>query len=138
MLKIDMFKPEHLLTLTPQPQQREEWVQAVDAKIDGLGWSVLKEGKTLACAILSELGDERAAVLAFIGSDAGPHMRSVFMAARRMFRAYRYQRIEATVLAGFPAGDRLMRMLQFKLETPNGMRRFGPKGETYMLYSRVM
>lgn len=137
MAEAVQFRPEHLLTLTPQPEQRAEWAAAVDAELDGAGWTVLAEDKSIACAILTELGDGRAAVWAFIGADAGPHMARVFRVAERMFEMSRYRRIEATVLTGFKAGERWMGMLNFELETPNGMQKFGPAGENYSLYARI-
>lgn len=137
MIETVQFNPAHLLTITPQPEQRAEWEAAVDAGLAGDGWSVLLNGKTLACAILDDLGDGRAAVLAFIGADAGPYLTKIFRVADRMFDMSVYRRIEATVLASFAAGARWMDMLRFELETPKGMRKFGPRGETYMLYSRV-
>lgn len=137
MIETVQFRPEHLWTLTPQPEQRAELAAAQEASLEGDGWSVQKDAKTLACAILVELGDGRAAVLAFIGADAGPHMTTVFRVADRMFDMSAHRRIEATVLADFAAGARWMRLLHFELETPNGMKKFGPRGETYLLYARV-
>lgn len=137
MIEVIQFKAAHLLTLTPQPEQRAEWEAAVEAGIEGAGWSVRQGDKTLACAILADLGDGRAAVLAFIGADAGPYLTRILRVADRMFEMSMYRRIEATVLAEFAAGARWMRLLCFELETPKGMRKFGPGGETYLLYARV-
>jgi len=137
MITVVPFLSKHLLTLTPQPEQRAEWLVAAQAGLEGNGWSVQQDGKTLACGVLIALGDGRAAVMAFIGSDAGPHMAKIIRAADRAFEMSVYSRIEATVVARFDAGARLMRILGFELETPNGMRRFGPNGETHMLYARL-
>ena len=54
-----------------------------------------------------------------------------------MFEMHTYGRIEALVVSGFAAGARWMEMLGFELETPKGMKSFGPNGETYMLYART-
>lgn len=137
MIETVPFRAEHLATLTPQPEQRAEWEAALAAEMEGDGWSVRQDNKTLACAVLIGLGDGRAAVLAFIGADAGPHIVTVFRVADRMFDMSAYRRIEATVLAGFAAGMRWMGLLRFELETPKGMRKFGPGGETYLLYARI-
>ena len=136
MLETRQFLAEHLRTLTPQPEQRAEWEAAVASGIEGDGWTVQAAGKTIACAILVGVG-ARGAVFAFIGADAGPHLLAVFRVADRMFDMCAYRRIEATVLTGFAAGERWMRMLKFELETPKGMRAFGPNGETHSLYARV-
>lgn len=137
MIDVVPFKAEHLRTLTPQPEQQDEWAYAVEAGMEGNGWSVQKNGKSLACGVLVALGDGRAAVQAFVGADAGPYMTKILRVTVRALRMAPYRRVEATVVEGFVAGDRLMRMLGFELETPKGMRMFGPNGETHMLYARV-
>ena len=137
MIEAVPFRAEHLAGLTPQPEQRAEWEAAVGSELDGDGWTVLAGGKAIACAILTSLGDARGAVWAFIGADAGPHMLKVYRVAERMFDMSPYRRIEATVLTGFEAGARWMSMLNFELETPKGMRAFGPDGENYSLYARI-
>lgn len=138
MVEILPFRAAHLLTLTPQPEQRAELEALVESGVSeaGAGWTVQVNGKTVACAILAGSG-HRAAVFAFIGADAGPHMLTVYRAAEFMFASAPFWRIEATVLTGFTAGERWLRMLKFELETPNGMRAFGPGGETHSLYARV-
>jgi hypothetical protein len=130
------FRAEHLRTLTPQPEQRAELEAAVASGQEGYGWTVQVGGKAVACAVLVGSG-HRGAVFAFIGADAGPYMRRVYRVAERLFDTAPFRRIEATVLTGFAAGDRWMRMLKFELETPNGMRAFGPGGETHSLYARI-
>lgn len=137
MIEAVRFKPEHLRTITPQPEQRAEWLEVVDAGMEGDGWSVQLDGKSLACGVLIALGDGRAAVQAFVGADAGPYMTKILRVTERALRVAPYRRVEATVVEGFAAGYRLMRLLGFELETPKGMRRFGPNGETHMLYARL-
>lgn len=137
MIDVIPFKSEHLRTLTPQPEQQAEWADAVGAGMEGDGWSVQLNGKSLACGVLVALGDGRAAVQAFVGADAGPYMTKILRVTERALRVAPYRRVEATVVEGFVAGDRLMRLLGFELETPKGMRRFGPNGETHMLYARL-
>jgi len=137
MLETKPFVPEHLQGITPQPEQAAEWDAAVQNELEGAGWTVLADGKPIACAVLVQTGIYRGAVYAFIGADAGPHMLAVYRVADRMFEMHAYSRIEALVIKGFEAGARWMEMLGFELETPNGMKSFGPNGETYMLYART-
>ena len=137
MLETKQFRAEHLKGITPQPEQAAEWDAAVCSKIGGDGWTVLVDGKPIACAVLVQTGISRGAVYAFIGADAGPHLLAVYRVADRMFEMHAYNRIEALVVKGFAAGARWMEMLGFELETPNGMKSFGPNGETYMLYART-
>lgn len=136
------FRAEHLGTITPQPEQAAELAaltpeQARASELAGEGWSVLVDGKAVACAVLVPASDNRATVWAFIGVDAGPYMRRIFRVATAMFDHSGFRRIEAVVATGFAAGVRWMRLLGFELETPNGMKFFGSNGESYSLYARV-
>lgn len=136
------FRAEHLATITPQPEQAAELAaltpeQARASELAGEGWSILVGDKAVACAVLVPASDARATVWAFIGADAGPHMRRATRIAKAMFEGSGFRRIEAVVATGFQAGARWMEMLGFELETPNGMKSFGPNGESYSLYARV-
>ena len=139
MLETKAFVPEHLKGITPQPEQRAEWEAAVNTEAPDFlpGWTVFADGKPIACAVLTGLSNARGTLWAFVGADAGPHMLAVYRAAERMLGTAKYSRIETVVIEGFAAGARWMEMLGFELETPNGMKSFGPNGETYMLYART-
>lgn len=141
--RVVVFRAHHLAGLTPQPEQRAELdaltPEAARAyELSGRGYSILVGDKPVACAVLVEVGDGRGSVQAFIGADAGPHMLLATRVAERMFRESCLRRIEALVVAGFSNGARWTGLLGFELETPNGMRAFGPNGETYLLYARIM
>jgi len=47
------------------------------------------------------------------------------------------QRLQTPVLADFATGLRFISALGFKCETPDGMKCYGYRGETYSLYSLV-
>jgi hypothetical protein len=128
--------------IVPQPEQAAEWAaitaeQARASELSGEGWSIFVGLHPVACAVLSEISDGRAAIWAILSVDAGPHMLRALRVSRRMFEQSNFRRIEAVVLTGFAAGDRWMRILGFQLETPHGMAAFGPNGEAYSLYARV-
>ena len=141
MIEVVKFRAEHLLTLEAQEEQVKELEsatidQALEMEESG-GYSVIKDGKTIACAVIIPLADNRGSISAFFGKHAGPHMLKIYRIARFMLETTDHRRIESVVLTDFPAGHRFMNMLGFKLETPEGMKNFGPNGENYSLYARL-
>jgi hypothetical protein len=49
-----------------------------------------------------------------------------------------YRRIQATIAANFPDAVKFVEKLGFTNDTPNGLANYGPNGETYYLYSKVL
>jgi hypothetical protein len=54
---------------------------------------------------------------------------------KELVKKYKLKRLQATILKGFKSGNRLVDILGFMCETPDGMKNFGHNGDTYMLYS---
>jgi hypothetical protein len=136
------FRAEHLSQLQPTAEQRDEWEgitpeQARTSEVSGDGYSLLVDEQPVACAVLIIGADGRGALWAFIGGNAGPHLLTLCRFVRHWLDHTPCRRIEALVLTGFSNGCRWMDMLNFELETPNGMRSFGPNGESYLLYART-
>lgn len=141
-MKVVPFQADHLALLVPQPAQRDELAalsrpEARALEMAGGAWTVVCDGAVVACGGIAPQRWSRALLWAFLGVKAGRHLLSVFRAARRILALSEYARIETTVRADFDAGHRWIKLLGFELETPDGMKRFGPKGEKYMLYSRT-
>lgn len=143
MVRTVPFRADHLATLKPQAAQRAEFEaitpeSARAHEMAGSGYTILVDDHAVACAVLAELGDGRGAIWALIGADAGPYMRRAWGVATRMMLESGLRRIETIVATDFEAGHRWVKMLGFELETPNGMRSFGPNGETCSLYARIL
>lgn len=143
-MKVYPFRAAHLENLLLQPAQAHlrEWMQR-DHGIGktyeaGYSFSLLDDdAKTLACAGLIEVWPGRASAWALLSADiAGAGMLRMVRAIKREFDLQKFERIEAYVDHEFEPGHRLMRLLGFENETPNGMRKFS-LGRTNDLYSRV-
>lgn len=143
-MRIYPFRVAHLDNLLLQPAQEylRDW-HARDPNVAGAyeagySFSLIDDGKTLACAGLSEVWPGRAIAWALLSADlGGAGMLAVVRATRREFDLKKYERIEAYVDHEFEAGHRLMRLLGFKNETPEGMKNFS-LGRTNDMYARTL
>lgn len=144
-MRVYPFRAAHLDNLLLQPAQEflRDWMQANQgigkAYESGYAFSLLDdEAETLACAGLIEVWPGRASAWALMSANlGGAGMLRVVKAIRREFELQKYERIEAYVDHDFEQGHRLMRLLGFTNETPNGMRKF-TLGRTNDLYARVL
>lgn len=144
-MKIYPFRAGHLENLVYQPEQEymRPWFEedprmAKNYEADYSFTLIDDEGDTLACAGLTEHWPGRAVAWMLLSARlGGAGMLSVVRAIRREFASTAYTRIEAHVDRDFEQGHRLMRLLGFKNETPNGMPNF-LNGRTHDLYARVI
>lgn len=74
---------------------------------------------------------------AVISKDIGPYMLPITKEVRRFLDEDPTPRIEMYVLSDFNAGHKWAKMLGFKCETPEGMRKHSYFGRDEFLYSRV-
>lgn len=72
---------------------------------------------------------------ALLAADAGRHMVWLHRATRRVLELQAWQRIEADVEAGFPAGCRWLELLGFQYE--GEMPKYGLNGETHLRFGRT-
>lgn len=144
MIYFTRFKPHHILRLDDiQSEQAEDAVAAV-SQIDatslaevGYAWTGWVGADVVGCAGFSPVWPGRSAVWALLTNKAGPHMGPITRFVRGQIDAHPDRRIEATVLHGFEAGQRWMKLLGFRNETPDGMECYDPAGRTLALYSLV-
>lgn len=72
----------------------------------------------------------------FMSCQAGPHMLAIHRWTNRWIDTLGYRRIECTVLSGFKAAHRWMRMLGFKRETSRPMKKWDGVDD-FHLYSKI-
>lgn len=142
MVTIVPFRAEHLSRIKVQAAQAAEVEligpeQARAMEMSSEAFSLLANGEVKMCAGLTVSPEGRGNSWAVFGADAGPYLLRAARFAKKWFEASGLRRIEAIMLGGFTAGERWIKLLGFELETPNGMKAFGPNGETYYLYARV-
>lgn len=98
-------------------------------------WTGVVEGEPIACAGTVLQWPGRYTAWAYMGRNTGPHMRWLTKAVLDNLAGVK-GRIELTVRADFPAGQRWARMLGFEVETPL-LKAFGPLGEDHVGFVRM-
>lgn len=142
MIEFVRCHPEHLVLFAPQA------AQAADAAVlmsplaaAAISSTVAISGfvgpRCVGCAGVVDTGPDNALVWALLSKDVGPFMLAVSRKVRRVLDAYPARRVEATVVHGFAAGERWMRLLGFKRECETVDRTYFPVGVTAALYARV-
>lgn len=146
MIEFLPYRPAHLDAL--ELQDAQDYLRPILAEIDyaaalempGLSWSGTIDGAIVGCAGIAPLCPWRATTWALLGEiPKREWMRLTRRVVHGLNAAHRagYRRIEATVEAGFAAGERWVQCLGFTCETPEGMRCYSPDGRTFRLYSRI-
>lgn len=139
---VQPFRYTDLALIDVQPVQRAE-LDRLDVRVRRVyeqhsrpAVSLIEGGVLLTCFGLMPGGGSRAILWAFGSAHAGPHMLKIARFVRKLLDDCEYDRVEATVLAGFEPGHRLLRVIGMQDETPNGMQKFSPDG-AHHLYARV-
>lgn len=110
---------------------------SVLAQIEGQNsWTGVVDGEPIACAGTVFQWPGRYTAWAYMGRNTGPHMRWITREVLKNLSKFTQCRIELTVRADFPAGQRWARMLGFEVETPL-LKAFGPLGEDHVGFVRM-
>ena len=136
------FCAEHLRDLHLQPAQA--WMQSMVDAPDYVrqllacdSYTALVDGDPVAVAGLVTVWPGRAHLSALVSDRLGASFVLLHREVKRRLDASTIRRIEATVDGGFEPGHRWLRMLGFRLETPDGMPGYLPSGRSSFLYARV-
>jgi len=135
------FKAEHLDRFQHQDAEliNFDFMTETDFKLweTGDAYTAIEGDEVLCCAGVHRLWPGRGVAWACLSKKAGKHMAAITRAVKRGLDLFEYDRIEAVVSSEFPQGHRWIRMLGFELETPKGMDKYFPNGDSAMLYARV-
>ena len=130
------FSKDDLLKINVQDIQKDEL--NFSAVFPETSFVLEADGEILGIFGVVDLYKGRGAVFAFVSRDAGKHMTAVVRFLHRVIESGMsksgYERLETSVVEGFPAGDRLVRMLGFDYD---GLMRKYFKGKNYNLFARV-
>lgn len=137
------FMPVHLkevslykyMSFTQQYLQDPEYLQLL---MQGPCFSGIVDGKAIICSGMIQVGMGRYHAWGLLTEETSRYMLHIFRAMSKFLNENPKKRIEATVLHDFKAAHRLMEMLGFENETPNGMKAWGDDGKTYSLYARCL
>ncbi len=141
MIAVVAFKPAHLDQLVLQEAQ--EYFGAEIARPGygemlrdrGQAFTAMAGGEVIGCGGCIEVWDNRAAIWALVGKNAGRNMVSIHRAVSGFLLAAPWRRVEAAVDVGFEAGMRWIEMLGFQREAV--MRAYRPDGGDSYLFARV-
>lgn len=139
---VDRFKASDMAEILARPSSA--CMASAMGELDGSvlerfdSWTGRINGEVVACAGIMPLWRGRSYAWAVLSQDIGPFgMVRLTRAVRRYLKMSPPGRIEATVVAGFDAGERWLQMLGFERETPAPMRGWLPDGGAANLFARV-
>jgi hypothetical protein len=120
------------MTTLSAPYQSIERAKVLNARYIGMhnGSTLLQTPK------MFDLGYKYQA-WALLSADSGPYMTAITRRAKSIFGRYTESRIETHVRTDFIIGQKWVKMLGFKNETPDGMKKWGEDGFDYFMYSVV-
>lgn len=139
MLKPVPFDPVHMEFLDVHPmfasafsrEDPEMLAKSRDA------WSLIDEGGNVVAIIGAMETHQGVAYLwSFMSKGAGRHMTAIHRWTRTWIDTLGFKRTECTVLSGFKAAHRWMRMLGFKRETSRPMKKWDGVDD-FHLYSKI-
>ena len=98
-------------------------------------WTGVADGVPIVCAGTIQQWPGRHTAWAYLGKNTGPRMVWITKAVLANLAVVK-GRIEMTVRADFPVGQRWAKMLGFEVETPC-MKAYGPLGEDHVGFVRI-
>ena len=142
------FDPDHarhvldsLIELKYVVAPRDRWDRSIRMWQSGCAFTLMADEVIVGCGgvMMPEQGKGEAWIIAT--PLIRRYKKSVFKLLHNMLGAittkYRLRRVEALCPGGYAGGARLLKHLGFINETPDGMKQYGPGGETFYLYGRV-
>ncbi|MFK0377844.1 GNAT family acetyltransferase [Pandoraea sp. NPDC090278] len=141
MMIVERLRAEHLLFIELQPAQAfaqalltREYAETIAGQT-GVGWTVLKDGKPVACGGVAEQWPGRAEAWTLLSDDALRTFRHVHRVAQGVIAEAPWNRIEMKVDARHDAGVRWAKRLGFECE--GLMRKYTTDGRDIFLFARV-
>jgi RimJ/RimL family protein N-acetyltransferase len=100
-------------------------------------WSLIDDdGKVVAVIGAMETHTGVAYLWTFMSCDASKHLLTIYRFTRTWIDRLGFRRLECTVLSGFKAAHRWMRLLGFKRETSRPMKKWDGVDD-FHLYSKI-
>ena len=142
-MRVEPYRPVHLQLLIAQgvqPSQARQvsHVPASYASVEkppGPAMTAIAGDRIILVGGIIPTAPKIGVLWAVLSEAAGSHMVWLHRATKRFLTLQEWQRIEATVEEGFPAGCRWLELLGFKHEGP--MPKYGLNGETHIRFGRT-
>ena len=146
---LNTFDPDHarhvlnsLIELKYVVAPRDQWDRSIRMWQSGRAFTLMADGVIVGCGgvMMPEQGKGEAWIIAT--PLINKYRKTVFKLLRNMLemitKKYGLKRVEALCPGKYASGRRLLEHLGFINETPDGMKQYGPGGETFYLYGRVI
>lgn len=143
MITYTPFRAAHLQYLLPQPMQARDYssllaaggAEVLENYVALTAWNA--KGHCLGMAGCIPIRPHRAVGWMLLSRDAGPAMLSIARKVRRVFQTTPFKRIEISVSAKFPDGQRFARLIGAVIETPEPMRYYGAYEDDEYMYAMI-
>jgi hypothetical protein len=140
---VEPFRPFHIQLLKAQGVQAAQiqqvsHVPATYASVErppGVAMTVWNGEQIVLCGGVIPTGPKKGLLWAVLSANAGNHMLWLHRATLRFLDVEPWQRVEASVQHGFPAGRRWLKLLGFEFE--GRMRKYDLDGNTHLRYARI-
>ena len=142
------FRPEHayqvlesLVELKYMVAPKGEWDEAIRLWEEGKAFTLMADGVIVGCGgvMMREQGKGEAWIIAT--PLISKYRKTVFKLIRNVLgeiiNEYKLRRVEALCPGKYTEGQRLLKHLGFINETPDGMKQYGPGGETFYSFGRI-
>lgn len=141
MILVERLRVDHLLSIELQSAQAfaqtlltREYAESIVGQT-GVGWTVAKDGRPVACGGIAEQWPGRAEAWTLLSDEALLMFRHVHRVARGAIANAPWSRVEMKVDAQHDAGVRWARRLGFECE--GLMRKYTTDGRDIFLFARV-
>jgi hypothetical protein len=140
-LELVKYKAAHLQDILTHHSQREsakfvKWEDCVSLERHEHSFSVLKNGKAIACIGLMKYWEGRYEGWAFMIPGNRESFLFIHNCVKHFLDKTDIRRVEMTVDMGFKQGHRWARLLGFQVECET-LKSFGPTGENHRLYVKL-
>ena len=130
LLKLDLQSGQAIFKEFTGDKSYAKWLMSGDS------YSLFEGDRLLCCAGVIEIWGGRAHGWAFISEQVdGADLLKITRAAKRLFDASPYQRIETTVDIGFTQGHRWAKLLGMEYEGTH--KKYSPDGIDVCMYARI-
>lgn len=141
MIEVVKFKHKHIKSIEQQDNDLIElssfnYESYRHLENNRYSYTILSDGRPVCCIGVVEYWKGRGEIWAVIDRNIGSAFVGAVKAMKRMLNLCDLSRLEATVIADFEQGHRLVKLFGFELEAPL-MRKYGVTGLNHSLYARV-
>lgn len=142
MIQTVPYRPEHIRGLNLRAHELDYGTNSAYEKLgrNGPAFTLMVDAKPIACAGIEPYWPGMGEAWGIFSIHVYQYPIAVFKAARegldRIMQDWKLIRVQAVALKDFPSAVKFLERLGFE---PEGeMRKYGPGGETFLRYARIL